>query len=340
MTDLQKLTALKKKPFVTNCFMLEREVFNSEGFCHFDCEIGENFFCFYKNAEFSFKKMYFYVNNVGLSENNSVSNKEHHYVADVISLDNKIEQRLQIRNWLGQQGNYHYRTIIRMYRLNKLEVSGLDFSKVQNPIESDFEEIRQHLEFYFDKHTERIPTLEELQKWQNSTYIIKHENKIAAILISELKGETNELHFWLVLPEYRGYGYGDLVFKYCLNCNSDIKRYTSWINPRNEYSIKKHLDCGFVKDRTINHVYLNKNIMTDKILKILQDARPEFDFNDESLNFIEAGYLDSLDIITIVDDLEKTFEVKINEALNVSESFYSIDSILKLIESSKNAPKD
>lgn len=34
--------------------------------------------------------------------------------------------------------------------------------------------------------------------------------------------------------------------------------------------------------------------MKEKIIAILSDLRPEFDFTDESLNFIEEGMLDSL----------------------------------------------
>ena len=37
--------------------------------------------------------------------------------------------------------------------------------------------------------------------------------------------------------------------------------------------------------------------MKEKIIAILSDLRPEFDFTDESLNFIEEGMLDSFDVL-------------------------------------------
>ena len=37
--------------------------------------------------------------------------------------------------------------------------------------------------------------------------------------------------------------------------------------------------------------------MKEKIIAILSDLRPEFDFTDESLNFIEEGMLDSFDVV-------------------------------------------
>jgi acyl carrier protein len=76
--------------------------------------------------------------------------------------------------------------------------------------------------------------------------------------------------------------------------------------------------------------------MKNKILEILKETRPEFEF-EEGVNYIDAGYLDSFDLITLVDDLENTFNIKINGALIVPESFQNIDSILNLVQSSTNA---
>lgn len=76
--------------------------------------------------------------------------------------------------------------------------------------------------------------------------------------------------------------------------------------------------------------------MRDLVLNILRDTRPEFEFNSD-VNFIDEGYLDSFDLITIVSDLETTFDIKINGSLIVPESFSSLDSIVKLVQSSKNA---
>ena len=44
--------------------------------------------------------------------------------------------------------------------------------------------------------------------------------------------------------------------------------------------------------------------MKEKIIAILSDLRPEFDFTDESLNFIEEGMLDSFDVVCLVDALD------------------------------------
>lgn len=48
--------------------------------------------------------------------------------------------------------------------------------------------------------------------------------------------------------------------------------------------------------------------MEEKVLSILKEIRPEFDF-EESDNFVEDGYLDSFDIVTLVSELETAFEI-------------------------------
>jgi len=337
MTDLEILNSIKEKDYFTNSFLLERDIFDDNQACSFDNQSTDEFFYFFKKTKYDFKNMFFYANKTAVLANKSIFLKEPYFVTELITLDNKKEQTFYINNWLYSQENFHYRTNLRMYRYNNLPVDELDFSLVQNPDQNDLEEIIFHLELNFDKYSEKIPSIEELKKWQNSTYIIKEDNQIAAILISEMKGTTNELHFWLVISKFRGKGYGDLVFKYCLNCNKEIQRYTSWININHQYSIKKHIECGFLKDRITNKIYLNINIMKEEIIKILEETRPEFDFSEENIDFISAGYLDSFDIITLVVDLETKFDVKIIGALILPENFSSVAAILKLIETSKNA---
>ncbi len=71
--------------------------------------------------------------------------------------------------------------------------------------------------------------------------------------------------------------------------------------------------------------------MKEKIIKILTDLRPEFDFTDESLNFIEEGMLDSFDIVSLVDALDTEFDIVIDGVDILPENFSSIDAIAKLL---------
>jgi acyl carrier protein len=72
--------------------------------------------------------------------------------------------------------------------------------------------------------------------------------------------------------------------------------------------------------------------MKAKIIEILTEIRPEFDFNLESTGFIAKGMLDSFDIISIVSDMEENFEIVIDGAEIFPENFDSIEGILNLID--------
>ena len=73
--------------------------------------------------------------------------------------------------------------------------------------------------------------------------------------------------------------------------------------------------------------------MQDKLLKILQEIRPEFDFSNSN-NYVEDGYLDSFDIVTLVSEIETEFGVVINGLDIIPDNFESVDTICALIEKS------
>jgi len=72
--------------------------------------------------------------------------------------------------------------------------------------------------------------------------------------------------------------------------------------------------------------------MKEKIIEILADLRPEFDFTEEGVDFIEAGMLDSFDIVSLVDEIEEKFGVAISGSDVVPENFASVDAICQTIE--------
>ena len=70
--------------------------------------------------------------------------------------------------------------------------------------------------------------------------------------------------------------------------------------------------------------------MKNKIRKILQEIRPEFDFSEE-LNFIEEGMLDSFDVVTLVTTLDEKFHISIDGMDILPDNFATIDSIIELL---------
>lgn len=74
------------------------------------------------------------------------------------------------------------------------------------------------------------------------------------------------------------------------------------------------------------------------ILAILQRVRPDVDFKNETL-LIDDGILDSMDVVSIISELDDEFgvQVRINEL--IPDNFNSVEAIWNLIQNLKN-PKE
>lgn len=74
----------------------------------------------------------------------------------------------------------------------------------------------------------------------------------------------------------------------------------------------------------------------DKILGMLQDLRPEFDFEDSD-DFVADGLLDSFDIVSLTTMLEEEYGITIDGLEIVPENYASVEAILALVEKSPKA---
>jgi acyl carrier protein len=72
-------------------------------------------------------------------------------------------------------------------------------------------------------------------------------------------------------------------------------------------------------------------MLEQKIISILTEARPEFNFKVEANSFIEKGMLDSFDIIYIVSEIEEKFKIVIDGDQILPENLDSIVAISALI---------
>ncbi len=75
--------------------------------------------------------------------------------------------------------------------------------------------------------------------------------------------------------------------------------------------------------------------MKDRIYQILSEIRPEFDFY-KSTNFIEDGFLDSFDVVTLISELESEFRVVIDGLDVVPENFETVEKIETLVNHSEH----
>lgn len=71
----------------------------------------------------------------------------------------------------------------------------------------------------------------------------------------------------------------------------------------------------------------------EKIYEILQNLRPEFDFKT-SKDFIEDGFLDSFDVVSLVSDLEAEYDCIIDALDILPENFNTVEHILAVVKKS------
>lgn len=71
--------------------------------------------------------------------------------------------------------------------------------------------------------------------------------------------------------------------------------------------------------------------MKEQIIKILTELRPEFDFTQEGVNFIEEGMLDSFDMVNLVSELDATYGISIDGVDILPENFSTVDAIVALL---------
>ena len=71
--------------------------------------------------------------------------------------------------------------------------------------------------------------------------------------------------------------------------------------------------------------------MKEKIIEILTELRPEFDFSEDGIDFIEEGMLDSFDLVNLVSELDTTYGISIDGVDIIPENFASVDAIAALL---------
>lgn len=67
-----------------------------------------------------------------------------------------------------------------------------------------------------------------------------------------------------------------------------------------------------------------------KVSTILAQIRPELDFS-QSTDFFEDGALDSFDLVTLVSELDRTYDISIDGMDIVPSNFANVEAIEALL---------
>ena len=72
----------------------------------------------------------------------------------------------------------------------------------------------------------------------------------------------------------------------------------------------------------------------EKLLKILKRVKPEVDFIENN-NLIDKGILDSIDIVTIISEIEMEYLIEFDPEEIDPDNFKSVLTMLEMIEKTK-----
>ena len=71
--------------------------------------------------------------------------------------------------------------------------------------------------------------------------------------------------------------------------------------------------------------------MKEKVLEILLDVVPDVDFENE-VNLISDSIVDSFAVVAMVNELNDILDIDIPSREILPENFYSLDTIVSLVE--------
>jgi hypothetical protein len=209
---------------------------------------------FIEKKRYDFWRLYFYIQDI--SKINWAIFEEKVIVAEIIVRHSKKEEWDPIIQTFQEKGKFKiYDTFIRLCK-DKIDIDlqDVDFSLIESPIEEDFQEIQRLLEANFDIYSDRLHSVEELKELRKTTFLIRDKGQIVAFFVAEKNGFTLINRYWLVLESHRGRRYGDVLMKRILTCDPEIKRVTSWISQKLNYSIQAHKYFGFKEDGLTNYI--------------------------------------------------------------------------------------
>ena len=109
---------------------------------------------------------------------------------------------------------------------------------------------------HFDARAEHLPSLDEVQAAAvgKTILIADAPDGIGALLFHSGTAVTTTLRYWLVLPQWRGKGYGhQLLDRYFADC-AGCRRFLLWVQSDNARAIAQYERAGYRPDGLIDRI--------------------------------------------------------------------------------------
>jgi GNAT superfamily N-acetyltransferase len=133
----------------------------------------------------------------------------------------------------------------------KIEILDQQFSR----------QVLDHLEQFFDRFSEQIPELEDIEQAISRGQIIGilRDNYLAAFLYYETDMNISTLRYWFVHPGFRDEKIGGYLIRHYLNNLGLSKVSRLWVVEDNVNAIKRYEHYGYVDESLTDHVMIRRS---------------------------------------------------------------------------------
>lgn len=174
------------------------------------------------------------------------------FILDIVGRD------IQCNQIVPKLLNIGCKETISLVRMSKIteKINYLEDSNINCPNKNEVKKVYEYLYEYFDKKTEQLPYLKELQSYANEghIFIYKKEGYIAGFLIYEMNATTSYLRYWFTHPNYRDKKIGSKLLRHFFKIGENTKRQIFWVIQNNENAIKRYRHYGFKEENMFDYV--------------------------------------------------------------------------------------
>ena len=168
-------------------------------------------------------------------------------VADIIQRGDSHQEFAAL---LSDTGFETYRMLDRLNRPQQGLPQQNKKEAIQYATRGDAAKILSDLEAHFDKFSEQLPELDEIEEAVTNDCIIvsRINDEIAGFLFYEKSGRKSVLRYWFVSPQFRNMNIGSSLIRHYLSDSCPDTSSQLWVVTDNYNALNKYQYYGYQKD--------------------------------------------------------------------------------------------
>ena len=161
---------------------------------------------------------------------------------------------------LEEVGFTPHRLLFRLNRQVQTMKEDRTGANLQLAHKSNAVEILCYLETYFDKYSEQLPELDEIEDaiTKNQIIVSLVDHQLAGFLYFESLGQSSILRYWFVSPDFRNQNVGSSLIRHYLYASCPNTSSQLWVVHDNYNAIDKYRHYGYKKDILEDQIMIRK----------------------------------------------------------------------------------